>query len=192
MVKILSIDVGILNLGYVFCEIVNDNIIVIDCDKIDITVMRHVIIPFCNCKLNHDNCAPDYLEHFFQEHHLIFNEAHIILVERQPIIGITNIQDLILNKYRNKTLLISPNRVHKHFSMSKNYSFRKIQAEMIASPYLHDQINYKNKLRKHDIADAMLLIIFYYSSFLKKKIVEKLCNIDHIEKFRFNVNNQNT
>ena len=210
--NVLSIDIGIINLGYVYSEYYpdfayyysdsenktlqsNEVIKIIDCNKVDITIMKHNTTKFCDCKLHHDNCFPDYLEHFFQEYSEMFNNSQLILVERQPITGITNVQDLILNKYREKTILISPNSVHKHFCMSKNYTTRKKQSELIAMKYLYHFSNFINKLRKHDISDAMLLILYYYETVLKKKNSLKNNNIiinnpqnkhiDDLEQFRF-------
>jgi hypothetical protein len=181
--NILSIDIGILNLGFVYCNIYdNGKINVIDCDKIDITIMRHHTVPFCDCILNHDNCFPDYLEHFFQEYSSMFTNADIILLERQPIRGITNVQDLILSKFRYKTLLISPKSVHKHFYMSKLYESRKKESQKIAQEYLLTNEKYVNLNRKHDISDAMLIIIYYNNLFIKKK--EKLV-VNDFEVFRY-------
>lgn len=189
MKKILSIDVGILNLGYVYCYISDYGISVEDCNKIDITIMRHSRVPFCDCKIQHDNCFPDYLEHFFQEYINMFNDADIILVERQPITGITNVQDLILNKFRNKVNLVSPNKIHKYFNMSKDYNKRKIQSQSIAEKYLFSNTNYINLIRKHDISDAMLLVIHYYSTnyLNNNNNNENKQNIIDLEQFRFNI-----
>jgi len=175
--KILSIDVGIVNLGYVFAEIqpiqvkrkiksyTQDNIFninVIECNRIDITNIKHSNVKWCDCKLHHDRCIPDYLDHFIQEHIYLFELSDMILIERQPPIGITNVQDLLFKLFRNKVLLISPNSVHKYFELSKDYDIRKIESENIAKKYLSDFTNFNNNIRKHDISDAMLMIIYYY------------------------------
>jgi hypothetical protein len=189
--NILSIDVGIINLGYVFCLVDTlGSITVIDCNKVDITIMRHCNTPFSECDLHHDNCFPDYLEHFFQEYHQMFTNADLILIERQPILGITNVQDLILNKYRDKALLISPNTIHKYFYMSKNYNTRKKQSEKITNELLSTNENYNVLIRKHDICDAMLLIIYYTQLNFKKKKRDDI-PVD-LEQFRFNAETKNT
>jgi hypothetical protein len=190
--NILSIDVGIINLGYVYSVVdtLTGSITVIDCNKVDITIMRHCNIPFIECTLHHDNCFPDYLEHFFQEYKQMFINADIVLIERQPIVGITNVQDLILNKYRDKAILISPNTIHKHFYMSKNYNTRKKQSEKITNELLSTNQNYNMLLRKHDISDAMLLIIYYTQLNFKKK--RKIDSIIDLEQFRFNAETKNT
>ena len=200
--KILSIDVGIINLGYVFAEIQpiyikyrnsnlkikynqeNDfDINVIECNKIDITNIRHSSVKQCDCKLHHDRCIPDYLDHFIQEHLHLFDSADIIIVERQPPVGITNVQDLLFKLFRNKVLLISPNSVHKYFKLSKDYDIRKIESEDIAKKYLSEFINFNNNIRKHDISDAMLMIIYYYK--LNKINIEIKNELIDFEQFRF-------
>jgi hypothetical protein len=47
--------------------------------------------------------------------------------------------------------------------MSGDYSKRKIESERIASKYLCSFTNFYNNIRKHDMSDAMLMIIYYYS-----------------------------
>ena len=177
--KVLSIDIGIINLGYVFAELVFDaekytnyiknnttdregQINVINCDRVNITIMKHNKVQYCDCKLHHDLCIPDYIDHFIQENDYIFNLADIILIERQPPVGITNVQDLIFTKFRNKVTLISPNSVHKYFNMSKNYDVRKLQSESISNDYLSSFTKFNNNTRRHDMSDAMLMLIYYH------------------------------
>jgi hypothetical protein len=175
MKKILSIDIGIVNLGYVFVEIQN-GLTVKACNRIDITQVQHCRVSRCNCTLYHDNCIPDYLDHFIQEHQNLFDEADEILIERQPPVGITNVQDLIFTRFRNKVKLISPNSVHKHFKMTRNdYELRKQQSVTISNEYLKDFFNFESNTRQHDISDAMLMILYYTErETLKEKVKETL------------------
>jgi hypothetical protein len=187
--KILAIDIGIVNLGYVFVE--QDTLNVIECNRVNITQVVHKRVEKCNCKLYHDNCIPDYIDHFIQEHQHIFDEADLILIERQPPVGITNVQDLIFTRFRSKVKLISPNSIHKHFKMTKNdYELRKQESEKITESYLKDFENFQMNIRKHDITDAMLLVI-YYTQTLEEPKVEclefeqfRFCCVD-FEQFRF-------
>jgi hypothetical protein len=198
--KILSIDIGITNLGYVFADIEYSSDIyfksqkcsyinVISCNRVDITNVKHRIVKECNCNLRHDRCIPDYLDHFVQENNDMFDLAEIILIERQPPVGITNVQDLLFVKFRSKVLLISPRSVHKFFKMSNDYSLRKAESENIAMCYLSDFNEYNNNVRRHDISDAMLFIIFYCKKFMeipkKKSIPYTGTGVDLFEQFRF-------
>ena len=208
--KILSIDIGIINLGYVFAEVeiitsfsgskyknlklnenyksITNSVNVIDCNRIDITNVKHNTVKICDCLLHHERCIPDYLDHFIQEKQNLFDTADIILIERQPPVGITNVQDLLFTKFRSKVLLISPNSVHKYFKLSSEYLVRKIESEKISEIYLSNFTNFSNNIRKHDISDALLMIIFYYKITNDKNInnTDFSKNItDNFDQFRF-------
>lgn len=160
-IKVLSIDIGIINLGYVYCEI-GDDLNVIECNRVDITHMRHNKTKHCDCKLHHDFCIPDYLDHFIQEHQNLFDESDVILVERQPIMGLQNLQDFFFIRFRKKIKLISPNAVHKFFKMTKcDYELRKIESVNLTMQYLSQFLTFQSNERKHDISDAMLMILYY-------------------------------
>jgi hypothetical protein len=67
--------------------------------------------------------------------------------------------------------------------MSKDYDVRKIQSENISREYLGYFQTFEYHERKHDMSDAMLMILYYY-----KKIIKPKCkNIvdDHFEQFKF-------
>jgi hypothetical protein len=187
--KVLSIDIGIVNLGYVYSEGLN----VLECNRVDITKVKHNKVSYCNCKLHHDFCIPDYLDHFIQENNNIFENSDIILIERQPPIGITNVQDLLFTKFRNKVKLVSPNTIHKFFKMSKfDYDTRKIESLQLTNEYLREFKTFQNTERKHDISDAMLMIIYYIK--INEKPLKKIKHVldtfqfvpfDNFERFRF-------
>ncbi len=179
---ILSIDVGITNLGYVFAN-VDEDVTVINCGKVNIKNVTHDTVNPNECCLHHDNCIPDYLDHFIQNHKSMFDTAELIIIERQPPVGgITNVQDLLFKLFRERVLLISPRSVHSYFNMSKSYDTRKIQSERIAKGYLESFKSFTDIARKHDISDAMLMIL-YYKSTIKKKTPEQFDL--NFERFRF-------
>ena len=217
--KVLSIDIGIINLGFVYAEITigdslesgskykshllnenyllnksKENIRIIDCNRINITKVKHRNVPFCNCKLHHDNCIPDYLDHFIQDTPY-FQECDVLIIERQPPIGITNVQDLLFTKFRGKVLLISPVSVHKYFNLNvkginqteTNYELRKIKSISIAEEYLLNFSSFMDNTRKHDISDAMLMIIYYYKKRMENFINSKSFKheLNEFEQFRF-------
>ena len=211
--KILAIDVGIINLGYVYAELVieepadgskyknlllnsfyneerfNNKCKVIDCNRVDITKIKHRKVPFCVCKLHHERCVPDYLDHFIQElpH---FNECDILIIERQPPMGIMNVQDLLFKLFRDKVLLISPNSMHKYFKLSSDYNERKKQSEQLSLTHLTDFENFNKQIRRHDISDAMLMIIYYYKISLDnviKNTTKVNVILDDFEKFKYKI-----
>jgi len=117
-----------------------------------------------NCKLKHTMCISDYMAHLFQKYSDIFEKSHIILIERQPPKGFVAIQELILFKYREKSILLSPNAIHKHFSMSKVQKFRKMFTEKLSKERLQPFPDYTNNERKHDMGDAYCQLIYYLNT----------------------------
>jgi len=211
--KVLSIDVGITNLGYVYSEVkitspeagskykahllnndytlnkenIKKCIRVLDCNRVDITNVKHKHVQFCDCKLHHDRCIPDYLDHFVQET-VYFEECDVLIVERQPPVGITNVQDLLFKQFRDKVLLISPGSVHKYFGLNSVYTERKEKSEKISELYLSQFSKFTKNIRKHDISDALLMIIYYYKTKMKS-IIENYTfknDIVDFEKYKFN------
>lgn len=191
--KVLSIDIGITNLGFCYSEIkfpsilgskyknlklnenysfdnVKDSITVLKCNRIDITKIKHNTVKICDCTLHHERCIPDYLDHFIQEHQAMFDECDTLLLERQPPVGITNVQDLLFTKFRSKVLLVSPNTVHKYFGLPSDYMERKVVSESIALGFLENFDKFTLNSRKHDISDAMLMIIYYFKKELDNVI----------------------
>jgi hypothetical protein len=208
--KVLSIDIGISNLGYCYgimdfnffeqskyknlkqnenysFEQANKNITIIECNRVDITKVKHSRVCRKNCTLHHENCIPDYLDHFIQEHQYFFEECDVLLLERQPPVGITNVQDLLFTKFRHKVCLVSPNSVHKYFGLPSYYSSRKIVSESIAVQFLSNFENFISNSRKHDISDALLMILYYYKLELDKTIKNTKFEKEAIdfEQFRF-------
>lgn len=206
--KILSIDIGILNLGFSFCKVsfpehftgskykcllsnqeykFNHNVVVMDCGRVNITHMRHSTVCREKCTLHHTRCVPDYLDHFIQEHQTLFRESDLILLEQQPPQGIMNVQDLLFTKFRDKILFVSPSSVHCFFKMSSEYLERKQESELIANPYLEQFIQYTFNERKHDISDSLLLVLYYYKITLDQLILKYsfLPSFSDFEQFRF-------
>jgi hypothetical protein len=206
--KVLSIDIGITNLGFVYSEIhfpdlsqtckyknklanktysFNKFITVLDCNRIDITQVRHSSVKYCKCTLRHERCIPDYLDHFVQEYSEYFTDCDVLLLERQPPVGITNVQDLLFTRFRDKVLLISPNTVHKYFGLSGEYSVRKTESEKIAKDYLVDFTSFRSNIRKHDISDSLLMILYYYKTQMDLHIESTKYSRDLVdfEQFRF-------
>jgi hypothetical protein len=209
--KVLSIDIGITNLGYVYSQFNIDtrfgskykatvynsdyttlmenshkDITIIDCDRVDITKVKHRKVPLCVCKLHHDRCIPDYLDHFIQETSY-FEECDVLLLERQPPVGITNVQDLLFKLFRDKVELISPNSIHKYFKLpGGEYNARKQLSEQLSSRYLLDFTTFTENIRRHDIADAMLMTIYHYKTF-KSRLIENYQDptVNQFEQFRF-------
>lgn len=148
--KVLAIDIGYINMGLVLAECGNGPGIKVEyMKKVDLGVYKNI----------RTNDFIDIIPLFVEEHNHIFTEADKILIERQPPIGFTNIEILLHYMFRDKVSLISPVSMHTHFGMRHlDYEGRKERTVVIANKYLDDEIPYE---RKHDIADALCMIIFF-------------------------------
>jgi len=160
--KIISIDIGIINLGLVKCTIWDDWTIK-SIDSIQLIDIRKECLE-CKtgeCPHRHDRCFTDYMNHFFDNHPELNNADHI-LIERQPPQGLVSIQELILNKYRETVVLICPRSVHKHFSITHlNYDERKIASVVTAQEVLSKFDRKLSGRRNHDIADAICQLCWF-------------------------------
>jgi|TARA_R110002073_G_scaffold181876_1_gene340190 hypothetical protein len=160
---IVSIDVGYVNLGLTRATVDECfNVSFIDVIKINLRHTRHTRVPACECKIPHTNETCDRIAHFLQEYEPILGSAETILIERQPIMGLKDVEGLIMSANRSRTILVSPNSMHRFFGISKfTYDERKVQTEKIAEKYVGHMEEYQNLERKHDIADAVCLCLYH-------------------------------
>lgn len=156
----IGVDIGIYHMGVIGCEINRDySLNNIDfCELVDIKNYR------CenDCKLFHDECIADYMSHFFKKYKYILDKADNIIIERQPPMGLIAVQELLVYKYRNKSILVSPNSMHCHYSMNNlNYEERKIRVIKITENKLKKFELFNKLVRKHDLADALCILQYY-------------------------------
>lgn len=168
----LCIDVGIVNLGlslitadfqYRFKNVVG-------VDLVDITIFR------CDkkkCHLKHDKTFVDWVNHLLQHFEIVFKQVNHIIIERQPPSGLVAVEQLIMNKYRNKTSLVHPSSMHKYFNINNcNYDERKRRSQKIAESNMkidYVKSDYLKHKRKHDIADSICLGLFWLNQIRKEK-----------------------
>jgi len=173
--NVLSIDVGIINLALVVAEVdIDFNLLdVIDMQLVDITMECNDK----NCVLYHQKTFTDWLSHVFVKYADMFNKACYIIVEKQPMVSaLVAIEQLIFSKYRHKTLLISPNSVHKFFNIGEYcYEERKIKSVEIAKKVLNEEMlkRLEKYERKHDIADCNLILMYWCDKKNKEIISNK-------------------
>lgn len=149
--KILGIDIGYHNLALVLAECSKTEVNIIDCKKVSLEDYKYI----------KSNDIVDLVPLMMDEHKYLFNEAHQVVIERQPPGGFTNVECLINYISRPKSILISPNAMHAFFGFGHlDYENRKHGTEKIAFQYLKDNEYYMKLDRKHDIADAVCLILF--------------------------------
>jgi len=159
---VLSIDIGIKHLALVLSDINEkyefQNIVWFD--LVDITQFN------CkpDCPFFHTKTFADWIRHFIENYEQILNKANIILIERQPPQGLVVVEQLLFGCFREKSILISPNSVHKFFNISHfDYDQRKIASVNLTHKYFNNEFTIKlnNYDRKHDICDAVLFTLFW-------------------------------
>ena len=170
MLTLVGIDVGYSNLGLVSVKVDSEfNIEPTFVKRVNLANVR------CHCKdVPHTNEVGDLVAHFIHVYRYLFDEADVILMERQPPGGLTNIEAVLFYVFRSKIVLISPNSLQKHFGINfYEYERRKVEIEKLATPYLNTFQNFTSQVRKHDMADALCLILFYIADDKKKFLLKK-------------------
>jgi hypothetical protein len=169
--KLVSVDVGYSNMA----------IVELTTDFKDFTVNNVYKI-----NLSNFNETEVYLSmiKFISEYKKLFDNADLILIERQPPQGLTNIQDILAFNFSSKVKLICPRSMHKHFLISKlDYDSRKQHTVKITSKYLKNFLIFDNESRKHDIADAFCLALYYIEKNKKLEILEPEPIPENLEEF---------
>jgi hypothetical protein len=148
--KILAIDIGYHNMGLVLANSKEGT-------KIEVEYVKKVSL--ADYKYVYSNEMIDLVPLFVEDHRDIFDTADKILIERQPPGGFTNVEILLHYMFKDKVTLISPVSMHVHFGIRHlNYEQRKERTVSIAEKYIDGDIPYE---RKHDIADALCMIVFH-------------------------------
>ena len=197
--KVLSIDVGVQHLGLSLALVNKDDYTfdrIVDINLVDITKFTHNVCDKGHCKLLHTKTFYDWLTHVFVEH-LCFEQADVILIERQPPRGFVVVEQVIFGKYREKSWLISPNSIHKYMSIGHlDYEGRKLSTVNMAKKYFTEELKFQLSKydREHDVADSVCQILYWCDKRTNEYRLEQrknsfnLKNIDCIkflESFRY-------
>jgi len=152
--KIVSIDIGHTNMGLLQAKVYDK--------KISEILLVKVIDLFKTGETE----IYKKMKIFIDEYSPIFNESKYILIERQPLQGLTSIQEIIAYTFPEKVVLISPRSMHCYFGISYlDYSDRKSKTIEIANTYLNNFPDYINS-RKHDLADALCILLYYINKIM--------------------------
>jgi hypothetical protein len=169
----VSVDPGYINCG--FCCVEIDTNFDIDMDSIYMKKIDLTNLPPCDadCKLPHSCHSVDRIIHFFHIYGSYFDKADIILLEYQCIgSGGTSIENLIYFKYRHKTTLVYPHELHSFYkTRGVGYDVRKDMTVQTVAPYVAHHPKWDTMVRKHDVADAILFVLYYCE--MNKKRLEK-------------------
>jgi len=130
-----------------------------------------------------DRSASHLITHLVDSMMPLFQSTDVFLLEQQPPLGLKHIEQclymLIKNCFRKKhakgrhVRLISTRAMHSFFAMSKDYEQRKVESIRLATPYLRTHEQFINKVRKHDMSDATILILYFAQSSLVDEYVQK-------------------
>lgn len=160
--KWVGIDVGLENFAFVAVELGSEYNLssVTDCNIIDITKYS-----VCTCTdLPHSKHISDLMKHLFVDIGHILDSADLILVEKQPPQGFVVIEQILFGTYRSKAVLVHPRSMHKYWGIGMlDRDGRKSRTVRIAKPYLRSMPAWKRSERRHDMADAMCIILYYAS-----------------------------
>lgn len=187
--SVLSIDVGVINLGLSVSLLDKEyNLIeIIWVDLIDITKFKHQYGDTAKeCKAYHTRTFADWLNHVYQENLQFFEMADYILIERQPPMGFTVVEQLIFDTWREKAILLNPTALHKYFNINHlDYESRKRSTTNICRLKIKDkrlleQLTYYYRQnedrtyynRTHDIADSICMMV-YWANKMNKEYVKK-------------------
>lgn len=183
-IHILGVDIGIHNLGISLTETDSEfnNPEVIWFDLINITEFN---CDRTKCPYFHEKTITDWMAHVFEHNRDFFEKSDYILIERQPLTGLTSIEQFIFAAWRRKSILISPSSVHKYFKYNnQTYEQKKISSEQIALRYLEKSPDMKEIFyffhRRHDISDSILFTMYWcekqYTQLQKDKYNKKRIN----------------
>jgi hypothetical protein len=168
----VSFDIGIIHLAYVIIAIPDDDLLtdplpikILETECVDVTQLPHNRVDRKDCQLHHTKEIYDRMTHFWQEYESRWVEQYgplyKVFLERQPITGITSVESLLFQRYRDKVIQVSPNAMHKYFGINNlDYDQRKEFTVTYATPYLEKFPSFTSLERKHDCADAFLLFIY--------------------------------
>jgi len=166
---IVGVDVGINNLALVLLECIHVyrrglQMRLLDVDLVDLCQLKHSVVQLNECNLHHSNMLIDRISHMIQEYRdKYFDKASIIAIERQPPGGIVAVEQLIMAAFRDKSVLVAPQSVHKMLGWGKiklNYDQRKEQSLSKMKQWLRErkcmdlEIKLQQWDRQHDISDA--------------------------------------
>lgn len=182
MPSIVSFDIGYVHLAMVNAKVTWDGRVecVDHCMLYDLRKIK------CNSSCKHfdpkDKSTSHRLIHFVKNHHFILLRADVILLELQPLQGLKAVEQclymLLKMRFgsRVKVRLVAPVSVHSLFKMSSDYDLRKVESTAKTEKYLATMAAFRRFKRKHDMADAMLFILYYTQSGLFKRDFEQKTN----------------
>lgn len=160
---LISIDVGIKNLGICVYDFCSCQVVLWDCVSL---VPNGRYLPQNNV---------EYVRSFVQKYEYFFDNAQKILIERQIRCNMRIVEAILQTMFYSKCLVISARSVKIHYDLStKNYRANKEKAVQWASQFLQANpiafvdgavLNWKTKTKQDDLADSLLLVMYYLDTY---------------------------
>lgn len=104
-----------------------------------------------------------------------FREAHAVLVERQMRTNMRIIEAVLHSMYYDKCYIISPKAIKMHYSLSTaNYAKNKQRAIEWSDRFVANNQDafatgatdtYKSSTKRDDMADSLLLVMYYLDTY---------------------------
>lgn len=184
MVIVTAIDIGYTNLAVVSGECDWEEKEIVTIKHCSLNNLRKYSCKYDNCIFDKkDNSSSHRIYHFFQsEISRVFDVSDFIIMERQPMVGLTGIEQslyLLLKQKYGKTKyikLISPNTLHKYFGMHSERTVRKQQSIAKTEEYLIQQPAYQKSKKKDDLADACMYLKMFCETTLYQEMMKKQPN----------------
>lgn len=165
-IKYCFLDCGIKNMGLIILSVTSRwTIPIIEfIQRVNITSLDKSLTEY------NSNELADRMDRFFETFRDRLDECERIFIERQPIMGLVAVEQMIFKKYREKAILLSPNSVHRYFRIGKTHGYtyqsRKMESDHIAENYIkiygsQEVCSYYDSLdRRHDVSDCICMAIY--------------------------------
>ena len=178
--SIVGVDIGIRHLGLVGARRwVHASVRCFHIEwtlLVDLTSLPHTQVSIKQCTIPHTRDLAARLRHFQQEYGHLLDIADIVAVERQPLQGLQAVQLFFQLAWPTTVVLVSPNAMHTWLGIGMyEYEGRK-EHTVAAARRMLELCGYAPKDvegmllgggdRKHDVADAACVALFYSQKIL--------------------------
>ena len=178
MSYVIAIDVGIKNLGICIFDFRTSQVVEWD----NVSLVRHGrYIPAQNVQ---------YVREFVKCYQSYFDDAFQILVERQMRCNMRIIEAVFETMFAEKCIILSARSVKAHYNLStRNYRANKQKAVLWAKEFINQNRRvfktnvdrFCNSKKQDDMADSLLLIMYYLDTYSNQLTVGAESDLVHVE-----------
>lgn len=169
MAYIVSIDVGVQNLGICVWDFVTSQIVYLS----NASIVQGRYAPKDNVH---------YVRCFIERFQKYFDNAKVVLIERQMRVNMRIIESVIQALHYEKCIVVSPRLIKMHYDLStKTYRGNKIRAIEWATEFATNNPEafaagvtkeYSLAKKKDDMADALIMVLYYLDTYSDQLNVE--------------------